>query len=381
MEIKNLKKVSDRIKKAIKNEEKIVIFGDADMDGVCSVIILRDSIRSLGGSVAEIYFPDRETEGYGINKIALEKLKSQAPALFVAMDCGIGNKDEVDIANEMGFEVIIIDHHIVPEVLPKASIIVDPKQPGDKYPFKEFATVGIAYRLSLLLLGDKMTDSLRKDVLELAAMATIADMMIQEDDNEEIIIEGLSSLKDSWRPGIQALLALESIRSSSMVSQVIKMNALMNLRDVKGSVPMAFKVLTISDIDDAGRLVEQLLEQHEIKKRKIDDIVDNIERRISARKESVIFEGDSRWELILLGVVASILTKKYERPVFLYRKDKEDSQGSVRAPKEGYNVVEAMDTCKSFLMTYGGHPPAAGFRVKNDDLKKFKECLIEYYDK
>ncbi len=380
MEIKNLKKTAERIKRAVKNRERIIIYGDADMDGVCSVIILKDSIKSLGGKVDEVYFLDRENEGYGINITALEKLKDLAPALFISMDCGIGNIKEIDIAKKIGFEVIVIDHHIVPEELPKADIIVDPKQKGDRYPFKEFATAGIAYRLSLLLLGDKMTESLRRDILELAAMATIADMMPKTDDNEEIIIEGLSSLKDSWRPGIQALLSLENIQSSSLIDQVIKMNSLLNIRDVKSGNPAAFQVLTISDIDEAGRLAEKLLEQSAEKKRKIKEVVEEIERRISLKKEKVIFEGDSRWELILLGVASSILTKRYNKPVFLYRKDKEDSQGSVRAPKEGYNVVEAMDTCKSFLVTYGGHPPAAGFRVKNEDLKKFKECLIDYYE-
>lgn len=380
-EIKNLKKASNRILKAIKNKEKIVIYGDSDMDGVCSVIIVKDSITSLGGNVSKIYFPDRETEGYGVNKTALKRLKNEAPALFIALDCGIGNIEEVDIANKMGFEVIIIDHHIVPEKLPDAKIIVDPKQKGDEYPFKDFATVGIAYRLSILLLGAKMTDNLRRDVLELAAMATIADMMPRVEDNEEIIMEGLSSLKDSWRPGIQALLALERIRSSSLMSQVIRMNSLLNIRDVKESAPAAYRLLTVSDIDEAGRLTEKLLEQSALKKRKIKDVMEEVERRISLKKDSVIFEGDSKWELILLGVVCSILSKKYERPVFLYRKDKEDSQGSIRAPQEGYNVVTAMDSCKELLMTYGGHPPAAGFRLKNDNLKKFKECLIEYYEK
>ncbi len=381
MEIKNLKKAANRIIKAIGNKEKIIIYGDSDMDGVCSVIILKDAIKSLGGDVSRVYFVDREAEGYGINKTALNNLKDEAPALFVALDCGIGNFEEVDIANKMGFTVIVIDHHIILEKLPKAEIVVDPKQSGDKYPFKEFATVGIVYRLAILLLKDKMTPSLRKDVLELAAMATIADMMVKTDDNEEIIMEGLSSLKSSWRPGIQALLALENTQSPSLMSRVIKMNSLLNIRDVKDGVPAAFRLLTISDIDEAGRMAEKLLDQREEKRRKIKEIVEEIERRIFSKKESVIFEGDSKWELILLGVACSMLSNKYERPVFLYRKDKEDSQGSIRAPQEGYDVVEAMKTCHDLLITYGGHAPAAGFRVKNDNLKKFNECLIKYYDK
>lgn len=379
MEIKNLKKAANRILKAIKNKEKIIIYGDSDMDGVCSVIILKECIRNLGGEIAEIYFPDRETEGYGINKTALNNLRSQVPALLIALDLGIGNFKEVDIANKMGFNVIIIDHHEILDKIPNADIIVDPKQKGDKYPFKQFANVGLVYKLSILLLKDKMTDSLKKDFLELAAMATIADMMPQTDDNEEIIIEGLSSLKNSWRPGIQALLELESINSLSLVHQVNKMNSLLNIRDVNEKTPASFRLLTISNIDDAGRTVEKLLERSAEKKRKIKDVVEQVESRIVFKKDSVIFEGDSSWELILLGIVCSILVQKHDKPVFLYRKDKKDSQGSIRAPKN-YNVVDAMKTCSNHLVTYGGHPMAAGFRVENKKLNKFKECLIEYYE-
>lgn len=379
MEIKNLKKVATRIRKAIKNKERIVIYGDSDMDGVCSVIILKECIKNLGGDIAEIYFPDRETEGYGINKTALKNLKNQAPALLIALDLGIGNFKEIDIANKMGFKVIVVDHHEILGKLPNADIIVDPKQKGDKYPFKLFANVGLVYRLSIVLLKDKMTDSLRRDFLELAAMATIADMMPQTDDNEEIIMEGLSSLRDSWRPGIQALLELESINSLSLMYQVNKMNSLLNIRDVSERTPASFRLLTISNIEDAGRMVEKLLEKNAEKKRKVKDILEQVEARISFKKDSIIFEGDSSWELILLGIVCSIMTQKYDKPVFLYRKDKKDGQGSIRAPKD-YNVVEAMKTCSKHFITFGGHPMAAGFRAENKNLNKVKECLIEYYE-
>lgn len=378
MEIKNLKKVATRIRKAIKDKEKIVIYGDSDMDGVCSVIILKECIQNLGGDIPEVYFPDRETEGYGINKTALKNLKSHAPALLIALDLGIGNFKEVDIANKMGFHVIIVDHHEILGKLPNADIIVDPKQKGDKYPFKLFANVGLVYRLAIVLLKDKMTDNLRKDFLELAAMATIADMMPQTDDNEEIIMEGLSSLRDSWRPGIQALLELESISHLSLMYQVNKMNSLLNIRDVSEKTPASFRLLTISNIEDAGRMVEKLLEKNAEKKRKIKDILEQVEARISFKKDSIIFEGDSSWELVLLGIVCSIMTQKYDKPVFLYRKDKKDSQGSIRTPKD-HNVVSAMNSCSDYFMNYGGHPMAAGFRAENKNLDKIKECLIDYY--
>lgn len=378
-EIKNLKKAANRILKAIKSRERIIIYGDSDMDGVCSVIILKDSIKSLGAEKIDIYFPDREIEGYGINKTALKKLKNKVPSLFISLDCGIGNFKEVNLAKKMGFKVIIIDHHEILDKIPMADIVVDPKQKGDCYPFKNFANVGLVYRLSKLLLKDKMTDSLKRDFLELAAMATIADMMPRTDDNEEIIIEGLNSLKESWRPGIQALLSLEEVKRLTSTQQVNKMNSLLNIRNTKDNLPFAYRLLTIPDFNEAGKMAEELLEKNEEKKRKINEVIEETERMILLRKENIIFEGSSVWELIILGVACSLLVKKYNKPVFLYKKGEEESQGSIRAP-EGYNVVEAMKSCKKHLDTYGGHPKAAGFKAKNKNLEKFKKCLIDYYE-
>lgn len=379
-EIKNLKKTAFRILKAIKKKEKIIIYGDSDMDGVCSVIILKECIKNLGGKNLRIYFPDRETEGYGINKIALKKLKDEAPALFITLDFSIEASKELDTAKKGGFEVIIIDHHDISNKNPKADIFVNPKQKGDKYLFKLFANVGITFRLAKLLFKEKMPDSLRRDFLELAAMATIADMMPRTDENEEIIIEGLSSLKNSWRPGIQALLSLESLESLTLIHQVNKINSLLNIRNIENGLPGSFRLLTISNLEEANKMVEKLLEKSIIKKRRIKNIIEQIEQRISRNKDNVVLEGSSDWELILLGIAAAILSQKYQRPVFLYRKDKNDSQGSIRASK-GLNVVEAMKSCSKLLVTYGGHPQAAGFKIKNKNIEKFRECLIEYFER
>jgi len=190
MEIKNIDKAAKRIIKAVKNKERIVIYGDSDLDGAASVIILEETIKNLGGAAACIYFPDRETEGYGLNKKALSFLKKFSPGLLVMVDCGISNFEEIELAEKIGFETVVVDHHEVLEKLPKASIIVDPKQKGDKYPFKLFAAAGIVFKLSQEALGKKMTESVEQNFLELAALATIADMMPQKADNLDITEKG-----------------------------------------------------------------------------------------------------------------------------------------------------------------------------------------------
>jgi len=136
MEIKNLEKAAQRILEAIKKRERILIYGDSDLDGVCSVIILKETIKNLGGKIDAVYFPEREVEGYGISEKGLISLKKFSPALFISLDCGISNFKEIEIAKNYGFFVIVIDHHQVLDELPKADIIVDPKQRDDQYPLK-----------------------------------------------------------------------------------------------------------------------------------------------------------------------------------------------------------------------------------------------------
>ena len=375
-EIKNLKKAANRILKAVKSKERIIIYGDADLDGVTSVIILKECIANLGGNIAQVYFPDREKEGYGINEKALFYLKKHSPALLLALDCGIGNFKEAKLAKRIGFELVIIEHHEVLDKLPQAFLIVDPKQKGDKYPFKYFATVGIIFRLAKLLLKKKMTEALRKNFLELVAIATIADMMPRTDDNEEMIIEGLGCLKDSWRPGIQALFKLEP--------EVNKINSLLNIRDIENGLPAAFRLLIAPDEKEAEKLAKRLFEKNVEKRRRIKEIILEVEERVSEKKEEpIIFEGGSDWELIFLGVVASVLSKKYQKSVFLFKKQKDESHGvvmsgSIRAPA-GHNLVNAMKTCSELLITYGGHPQAAGFTIKNENLEEFKKRLINYF--
>lgn len=376
-EIKNLKKAAERILKAIKKKERIILYGDADLDGATSVIILEESIKTLAGKISAIYFPDREIEGYGITEIGLNFLKEKAPALLVVVDCGISNFKEVKLAKKLGFEVIIIDHHEILDRLPEADIIVDPKQKGDKYPFKRLAAVGIIFKLSELLLKEKITGSLRRNFLELVAIATIADMAPKEADNKIFIEEGLVSLENSWRPGIKAFLEIEPFKSYANLNQkVSKIISILNIRDVKNRLPASFRLLTSPSLDETKKIVKKLLAKSEVRKEKIEKMLEEIEWRIVKKAEPIVFEGDSDFELILLSSVASIIVKKYQKPTFLFKKLAKESQGTVRNPSE-LNSVVLMKKCSKYPLTYGGHAQASGFRIKNENLEDFKKCLIK----
>jgi len=386
--IKNIEKAAERIKKAVKNNERIILYGDSDMDGISSVVILEEAIKSLGGHVDSVFFPDREKDGYGINLKALNMLKDKAPALFITLDLGIGNLEEVDRANKMGFEVIIIDHHETLFGVPKASIIVDPKQKDDSYEFKGLANVGVTFNLCMELLSDKISKSgeinisqnLKNSFLELAALGTIADMVPQVEQNQEIIEQGLRSLKNTFRPALRAFLDILG-NGEVFEGSLPKIISALNAAESVNFVNESYVLLTSSDSKKCKEMAEKLLDKNKYKQQQVKNIVQEVERRISQKSDdAVIFEGDPSWKLTLAGSVASTICNKYEKPVFIFKKMDKESCGSVRNPK-GTNSVDAMKACDSFLITYGGHAQASGFRVKNEHLQKFEKCLNDFFKK
>lgn len=379
VEIKNLKKAADRLRKAIQGKENIILYGDADLDGVTSIIILKETIKNLGGKIEAIYFPDREKEGYGISKEALNFLKEKAPALLIAVDCGISNFEEILLAKKLGFKVVIIDHHVVLDKLPEAEIIVDPKQKEDKSPFKYLATVGIIYKLAETIFSQKMDVKLRENFLELVALGTIADMMPRERKNKIMIEEGARSLENSWRPALKVLLEEEFPDTYESVFQKIsKIISILNVRDIEHRLPASYRLLTALSEEEARKLLSRLIDKSFERKRKREEIITEIEKRISKEDQSIIFEGDSSWDLILLGSIASIISQRYGKPAFLFKKGEKESQGSSRLSIDD-DLVEAMKSCSKILETFGGHAKAAGFRIKNENLEEFKKCLIKYF--
>ena len=326
------------------------------------------------------FFPDRENDGYGINLRALEMLKNKTPALFITLDLGIGNVKEVDIANEMGFEVIIVDHHETLAGIPKSSLIVDMKQPSDDYPFKGLANVGVTYNLCLELLGKDISHNLKNSFLELAALGTIADMVPQVEQNQEIIENGLRSLRNTFRPALRAFLEVlgnGEVFEGSLPRIISALNAAESVNFENES----YKLLTCSNLQKCKEIIEMLLSKNLNKQIQIKNIVQEVERRVAQKPDSnIIFEGDPAWKLTLAGSVASIMCSKYGKPVFIFKKMDSESCGSVRNPKPT-NSVDAMKSCHDILMTYGGHANASGFRVKNENLHKFEDGLKDYFKK
>ncbi|MFA5729716.1 MAG: DHH family phosphoesterase [Candidatus Paceibacterota bacterium] len=393
LKIKNIDKAAERIRKAVLNNEQIIIYGDSDLDGISSMVIVKESIDNLISLLAKekkesfptvlAFSPERKTEGYGLNETALAFIKSKVnKGLIVTLDCGITNFKEIEDAKNSGFAVVVIDHHKAIGGIPEAAeIVVDPKQPDDDYPFKEYANVGIAFKLSEELLGDKLSPMLRDSFLELTALATISDMMPEVGENEEWIKEGLEKIEYSQRPAIRAIFSiLNPMDFGSKRDMVSKINSALNSASIENHIPKPYLFLIESDFDKTKIIAQELFEESQQKQREIAVMVNDLIEKISmSNNSSIIFEGSHIWEPEFLGAVASRLCNYFEKPVFLYKKGEEFSRGTVRVPK-GMDAVQAMESCKELLVMFGGHPPAAGFTVKNSNIFKFEEGLKKYFN-
>lgn len=392
MKIKNIELVAERIIQSVEKGEQVIIFGDSDLDGVASSVILKETIDNLISALplkvkknypsVKAFFPDRKNEGYGLNNIALAFIKENySSGLLIALDCGITNFEEIKDAKLSGFDVIIVDHHTpIGGKLPEADIIMDPKQPGDNFPFKEYCNAGLCFKLAEEILKEKMSPMLRESLLELTALATISDMMIEEDENHDFIFEGLANIESSERPAIGALVnILGKSNFNSTRDLVYRVNGILNSSKMENHVALIYLYLIEPDINNAQKMAKAFIDEHENRQREIISLTDNLKITIGQNYMlPIIFEGSPQYNIEFLGAVASRISNYYNKPVFLYQKYEDFSRGTVRLPKE-FNAVKAMESCAGLLRTFGGHPAAAGFTVMNENLEKFKDCLFKYF--
>ncbi len=368
--IKNIKEASEEILGAIKNKERIILYGDSDLDGVSSVIILKESIESFGGS-ADVILANREKRGYGLSTELISSIEKDAPALLISLDCGISNFEGAKAAKNVGFRLIIIDHHEPHTKLPEADIIVDPKQENDNYPFKDMANAGVTLSLVKEMLGGKFT-LFRRSFVEIVALATVADMVLRKEDNKKILEEGLPYLEN---PQIPALRALKKTVKENFVQKAV---SLLNITKTRGEVNQCFLFLSAKSEKEAEKMMEDLYRAYEERKSEIVSAVKSVEKEISSEDKVIFCEG--KFSHYLSGSVASRIINKHKKPTFLYKKGEKTSRGSVRMPS-GMNAVKAMHHCRKHLVAFGGHPPAAGFTVDNRNIEDFKKCLIDYFEK
>ncbi len=392
-----VKEAVKRLNKAIKKKEKIAIFGDYDADGVCGAVILKTVLKEVGADVSGgIYVPDRLREGYGLNPEAIKQIAKDKVKILLTVDCGIRDLADVKLAKDLGLEVIITDHHLPADKLPKAVAIVDPWQAQDKYPFKELAGAGVAFKLAQALLKDseKIKPGWEKWLLDLVALATVADCVPLLGENRTLVRYGLVVLAQTQRLGLQELMKAARLNPSyeaetlwtnlDTYSLGFVMAPRLNAAGRIEHADMAVELLLTQDRVRARELAQKIDKHNKVRQKMTDDIVAEIERRVADklddRQNPVIVESDKTWSRGVVGLVAGKVADKYHRPTFVFSAADEEEAGVWRGSARSIasiNIVEAIGQCQDLLREFGGHAGAAGLELAAENFEAFKEKINE----
>ncbi len=378
--MKDMKKAVVRIAAALERKEKIVIYGDYDVDGITSTSLLYSVLRDLGGT-PDYHIPRRHTEGYGLNEEALESLAEAETDLLITVDCGIASHDLVQAFKDR-MTIIVTDHHTPPDPLPPAYAILNPKQPGCPYPFKDLAGAGVAYKLCQALWQYLRHDSL-PGYTELAALATIADLVSLSGENRILVTTGLQRMQEGYNTGLQALLKQAGLEDKPISAGRIaftvapRLNAAGRLEDAVQGVKLLLETDPDEALAEAKKLSDLNTERQEI------------ERQITAKaKEQILAGGHEHdgvliawggpeWNPGVIGIAASRLVEAFYRPTLVISVKDHVGKGSCRSIA-GFNMYEALSSAADILIQFGGHQMAAGFSVAEDQIEALRTRLNEY---
>lgn len=412
--LKDMDKAVRRILKAIDNKNEVVaIYGDYDVDGVTSVSMMYLYLTSLGLRTG-YYIPSRSDEGYGVNRAAIKKLHSRGVTLIITVDTGITAIEEVNYAKSLGIDIIVTDHHECRPELPDAVAVIDPHRDDDPYPFKDFAGVGVAYKLICAVevarcsvTGMTEYEAQRNALLtygDLVSIGTIADVMPICDENRMIVSLGLKIIEARPRPGIAALIEAASNKtaySSKIPKKEITSTYIgftiaprLNAAGRMSNAAIAVELLLADDHNNASIIAEELCETNRLRQAEENKIVDGAlekiedEWNIHIKDGGVIVLDDNDWQQGVIGIVASRITEKYGMPSILITFDGsiphlcdespvDLGKGSGRSV-EGFNLVTALSECSDLLEKYGGHELAAGLSIRRGNLESFREKLNNY---
>ena len=365
-----------RIIHAMEAGERIVVYGDYDADGITATTLLIEALKEEGIEV-EYYIPDRMTEGYGLHNEALTNLKSIGTDLVITVDCGIRAVDEIQNAKLLGLDVIVTDHHAPGPEIPEAYAIINPKQQGDPYPFKGFAGVGIAYKVSQAIKS-KLGKETSHEQLELVAIGTIADLAPLVGENRYLVAEGLQSLNGTNRLGLKALAEIAGISNKTINADTVgfALGPRINAAGRLESAAQALELLITIDQNRAKVLAQELDTINRRRQKLTGEVVELARMQVldQGRVRNMIFAAHPEFHEGIVGLAASRLTEEFYKPTIVATMGEEFTRGSARSIP-GFHITEAFDYCADLLQQYGGHSSAAGFTVPTSELDNFWERL------
>ncbi len=365
-----------RLRRALAARERIVVYGDYDVDGIAGAAILVRAFRQLGVGVAA-YIPDRYEEGYGLNAAAIGKLAADGAKVIVSVDCGVTAVREADLAREIGVDLIVTDHHHPPAELPSAYALVNPRRPGDPSLDKDLAGAGVALVLARALLGE-LAYALREDELrQLVALATVADVVPLQGANRALVRRGLEALNRAPVVGVRALVERAGLRlgrvNAGDVGYVLgpRLNAAGRIADAEE----ALRLLLTEDAEEAKTLADRLEQRNAERQELTRQVVKAARERAAERADAwATVVADPEWPAGIVGLAASRLVEDHGRPAVVIALNGEEGKGSCRSIPS-LHIAEALDECGDLLMKHGGHAMAAGFTVARDRIPAFVERL------
>jgi single-stranded-DNA-specific exonuclease len=385
--MKGLKVAVDRLATAVLERHAVTVYGDYDVDGVTSTALLATFLGQLGLEV-KTYIPNRLDEGYGLNRPAIEKIAQSGTRLLVTLDCGITSHAEVDRANELGLEVIVVDHHAVPETMPSALAVLNPLQPGCGYPTKWLCAGGVTFNLCMGLrkvLRDRGFFALRpepnlKQHLDLVALATVADVVPLTGANRILVRHGLGELTQGRRPGVRALKAVADVVGEVTASHVgfrlgPRINAAGRLDDASIGLRCLMAPDEATALPLARALDEANAERQEIEKAILNEAVELAQGAVDKGAKGLVLWAPS-WHPGVVGIVASRVVERFYRPAVLVGIHDGMGKGSARSI-EGFHLYDAIKACSGELKRFGGHRAAAGLSIEPDRLPAFARAFEE----
>ncbi|MDU4960644.1 MAG: single-stranded-DNA-specific exonuclease RecJ [Sporomusaceae bacterium] len=377
--LKGMAAAVDRTAAAIAAGEKIVVYGDYDVDGITATALVYNCLRELGATI-EYYIPERQSEGYGLHSEALQAIAAAGAGLVITVDCGISAWQEVESAGRL--DIIVTDHHQPPERLPAATAVINPKQPGCPYPEKELAGVGVAFKFCQALasrLEQRRLDCFR--YLDLVAIGTVADMVPLTGENRLLVKFGIDRLRHTENAGLAALISVCELQSASIDAGKIgfviapRLNAAGRLNHAAAGVE-----LLTSPASEPVRELAQTLDLTNRERQEVErDILEKAEAALAAtdwqNAKALVIAGED-WHPGVIGIVASRLVERYYRPTILISVRDGIGKGSCRSIP-GFDMYEGLSRCAEWLLQFGGHRQAAGLSLKAADIDLFRQKFNE----
>ena len=369
----------NRIIKAIEDDEKVIIYGDYDVDGITSITVLKKFLKERGLDVGH-RIPNRLKEGYGLNENAIREIAKEGYKLIITVDCGISGNNEIDLAYSLGMEVIVTDHHEPLEILPKALAIIDCKRKDNKYPFKSLAGVGVVFKLiQAISMKLKLEEKEYLKYLDLVSIGTISDIVPLIDENRVIAKLGLKLAEVTKIPGLKSLLISAGYKEVNSNTVSFGIAPRINACGRMGYEEDALKLFLTENLVEAGKITENLnkynKERQEIEKRIFEEAIEKIETG-NLKEKHVLVVGSENWHHGVIGIVASKITDLYFKPSILICFEGEHGNGSGRSIP-GFDLHDALCKSSDYLEKYGGHEMAVGLSLTKSKFKEFGEKFEE----